>query len=112
MHVGYVRADGQMNGNRDAVLVRGHENAGIRMLNFDDAAGEELPRGFAVADSNAVRKFGEFVDVLAGFGGHAELTFADAGFDVFGSISRKSDFEIVDERGTIHGHSGDEAAFH
>src|SRR2546429_409723 len=112
MHVRYVRANGQMNRNRDAVHVRGHENAGIRMLNFDDAAREKLPSGFAVADSNAVRKFGEFVDVLAGFLGHAELAFADAGFDVFGGVASQGDFKIVDEGGTIHGDSGNEAAFH
>src|SRR6266446_329594 len=112
VHVRDVRADGEMDGDGNAVLVRGNENAGIRVLDIDNAAGEKLSSGFAVADANALGKFGEFVDVLAGFGGHAELAFADAGFDVFGSVAGEGDFEIVDERGAVHGDSGDEAAFH
>jgi len=81
-------------------------------FDFDDAAREKLPGGFAVADSNAMRKFSEFVDVLAGFGGHAELAFTEACFDVFGGVAGQGDFEIVDERRSVHGDSGDEAAFH
>src|SRR5712692_1071944 len=112
VHVRNVRADGEMDGDGDAMLVSGDEDAGIRVLDIDDAAGKKLPSGFAVADADALGKFGEFVDVLAGFRGHAELAFADAGFDVFGSVAGEGDFEIVDERGAVHGDSGNEAAFH
>jgi hypothetical protein len=52
------------------------------------------------------------VDVLAGFAGHAELAGAEAGFYVFGSVAREGDFEVVDERGAVHGDAGDEAALH
>ena len=37
---------------------------------------------------------------------------AEAGFDVFGSGAREGDFEVVDERGAVHGDAGDEAALH
>src|SRR5260370_14691420 len=112
VHVGNVRADGDVDGHRNTVVVSGNEDAGIRMLDWNDAAREELAGGFAVADSSAIRKFGNFVDVLAGFLSHAELAFAEAGFDVFGSAARKRHFEIVNERGAVHGDTGDEAAFH
>src|ERR1700686_3442319 len=48
MHVRNVRADGEMDGHGNAVFVGGHENAGIRMFYFDDAAREKLPGGFTV----------------------------------------------------------------
>ena len=47
-----------------------------------------------------------------GFAGHAELAGAEAGFDVFGGVAGECDFEIVDERGAVHGDAGDEAAVH
>ncbi len=94
------------------MVVGRDEDAGIRMLDWNDAAREELAGGFAVADSSAIRKFGNFVDVLAGFLSHAELAFAEAGFDIFGSAVGKRDFEIVNERGAIHGNPRNEAAFH
>src|ERR1700688_41735 len=112
MHVGDVRADGEMDGDGDAVFVGGYEDAGICVFDWDDAAREELAGGFAVADANAVRELGDFVDVLVGFRGHAELTCAEAGFNVFGGVAGDGDFEIVDEGGAVHGDAGDEAAFH
>src|ERR1700730_2237549 len=112
MHVGNVRADGEMDGDGNAAFVGVNEDAGLRVLDRDDAAREELPGGFAVADAGAVGKFGDFVDVLAGLRGHAEPAFAEAGFDVFRSVAGKSDFKVMDERGAIHGDAGDEAALH
>src|SRR5712691_4960859 len=112
MHVRNVGSDGDVDGHRNTVVVGRDEDAGIRMLDWNDAAREELAGGFAVADSSAIRKFGNFVDVLAGFLSHAELAFAEAGFDVFGSVAGKRDFEIVNERGAIHGNPRNEAAFH
>ena len=100
-----------MDGDGNAVLVRSHEDAGICVSDFDDAAREKLPGGFAIADADAVGKFGEFVDVLAGFGGHSELALAQAGFDVFGGVAGEGDFEIVDQSGAVHGDPGDETAF-
>src|SRR5271155_2087698 len=112
MHVRNVRADGQMNGDRDTLLVSGNENAGGGVFCFDDTAGEELAGGFAVADVEARGEFRNFVDVFAGFGGHAELARAEASFDVFGRVASESDFEIVNECGAVHGDAGDEAATH
>src|SRR5437867_1701239 len=112
MHVGNVGSDGDVDGHRNTVVVGRDEDAGIRMLDRNDAAREELAGGFAVADSSAIRKFGNFVDVLARFLSHAELAFAEAGFDVFGSVAGKRDFEIVNEGGAIHGNPRNEAAFH
>src|SRR6266852_9622403 len=112
VHVRDIRADAEMNRYGNAVFVGSNEDAAICVLDIDDAAREKLSGSFAVADANALGKFGELVDVLAGFGGHAELAFADAGFDVFGSVAGEGDFEIVDERGAVHGDSGNEAAFH
>jgi len=105
MHVRNVRADGEMDGHGDLMLVGSYEDAGIRVFDFDDPAIKELPGGFTVADADAMRKFGEFVDVLAGFGGHAELAFAEARIDVFGGVAGEGDFEIVDERRAVHGDS-------
>src|SRR5467141_1200282 len=65
MHVRNVRADGEMDGHGDLMLVGSYEDAGIRVFDFDDPAIKELPGGFAVADADAMRKFGEFVDELA-----------------------------------------------
>ena len=79
---------------------------------MEDAAAEELAGGFAVADMEARGELREFVDVLAGFAGHAELTRAEAGFDVFGSVASESDFKIVNKRRAIHCDTGDETALH
>src|SRR6266436_5770316 len=112
MHVRDVRADGQMNRHGNAVFVRRREDAAIRVLRFDDAARKKLPGGFAVADANAVRELGDFVEIFSGFFGHAELAFAEAGCHVFGRVSGERDFEVVDQRRTVHGDSADEAALH
>ncbi len=112
VHVRDVRTDGEMDRHGNAVFVRSNEDAGTCVFVIDAAAREELPGSFTVADVDAVRKFGEFVDVLAGFGGHAELAFTDAGFDVFGGVAGQRDFEIMDERRAVHGDAGNEAAFH
>src|SRR6266403_1143708 len=45
VHVGNVRANGEMNGDGDAVFVGGYEDTGIGMLNIEDAAREELSGG-------------------------------------------------------------------
>ena len=50
--------------------------------------------------------------MFASFAGHAELAGVDAGVYVLGSVSRDGDFEIVDERSTIHGDAGYKSAFH
>ena len=112
MHVRDVGADGQVNRHGDAALVRGDEDAGIGVFYFDNIAGEKLPGGFAITDSDAVRKLSDFIEMFSGFFGHAELAFAKAGLDVFGSVARERDFEIVDERRAVHGDSGNESAFH
>ena len=52
-----VRSDGEMDGDGDALFVRGNENAGGRVLYVEDAAGEELAGGFAVADVEARGEF-------------------------------------------------------
>ena len=112
MHVRNVRTDGEMNGDGDALFVGSDENTGGGVLYCEDAAVEELAGGFAVADVKTGSEFREFVDVLASFAGHAELAGAEASFDVFGSISGESDFEIMHECGAVHGNARDEAAFH
>ena len=112
MHVWDVRADGEMNGDGDAVLVSGEKDARFGVFDGNDAAVQKLARGFAVADANALRELGEFVEVVAGLFRHAELARAQTGFDVFGRVPGQSDFEIMDERGAVHGDSGDEAAIH
>src|SRR5260370_18589650 len=94
------------------MLVGGYELAATGVLDFYAASGEKLSGGFTVADADALREFGEFIDVRAGFGGRAEGAVTDACFDVFGGVSGEGDFEIVDERGAVHSDAGDEAAFH
>src|SRR5437667_6596638 len=112
MHVRDVRADGQVNRHGDAAFVRHGKNAGIGVLHFDDATGEKLPRGFAVADADTVRKFRDVVEIFSCFFGHAELAFAKTSFHIFGSVASQRDFKIVNKRSAVHGDSGDEPAFH
>src|SRR5579864_8368655 len=110
MNVRNVRADGEMHGDRNSRAIRGGENALVEMLRVGIFLREELPGGFAEADPRAFRERGHFVERTAGFLGHAEFSFAENGFDVFGSAADHGDFEIVDERGAVHGDSADEAA--
>src|SRR5947207_15229409 len=112
MHVRDVRADGQVNRHGDAMFVRSDEDAEIGVFHFNDAAGKKLSGSFAVPNSYAVRKFGGFVEIFSRFFGHAELAFAKTGFHIFGSVSRKGDFKIVNQRGTVHGNAGNKASFH
>ena len=112
MHVRNVRANREMHSDRDTALVSRDENAEIGMPGFHDTAGEILSGGFAVTDANAVSEFGDLVDAPACFRGHAELAFAEAGLDIFGGATGHSDFEIVDERGAVHGDGGNETFVH
>ena len=82
MHVRDVRADGQVNRHGDAAFVRHGEDAEIGVFHFDDAAGKKLPGSFPVANPNAVSKFGDFVEILSCFFGHAELAFAKTGIHI------------------------------
>ncbi len=111
MHVRDVGADGQGNRDRDARFVSGDENAESSKLCVENAAREELAGRFAVAHADAIGELGDFVEILAGFLGHAEPASAEPGFDIFRSVAGESDFEIVNERGAVHGDRGDEAAF-
>ena len=110
MDVRNIRADGEMHGDGNFRAVRGGENAVVEMLRVDICARQELSGGLAQADASAFRTGGHLVDRAAGFLGHAEFAFAENGFDIFGSAAGDSDFEIMDERGAVHGDSADEAA--
>lgn len=46
------------------------------------------------------------------FLGHAELAFAEAGFDMFGGIAYHSDLESANQGGAVHSYSGDESLLH
>src|SRR6185437_4750577 len=110
MNVRNIRADGEMNRDGDFRAIRGGENALVEMFRVDICARQELPGGFAEADTSAFRQGGHFVERTAGLLGHAEFSFAENGFDIFGRATNHGDFEIVDERGAVHGDSADEAA--
>src|SRR5256885_6430472 len=110
MHVGNVGADGGMDGDGNFVLIGGEENAGGGVLRIEFAGGEKFSGGFAVADASVRRDGGDFVEISAGFAGHAECAGAEAGFHVLGSVAAKSDFEIVNEGCAVHGDSGNGAA--
>lgn len=99
-----------MNRDGDLRVIRGGENAVAEVLRVDIFPREKLSGGFAEADISAFREGGHFVERTAGFLGHAEFAFAENGFDVFGRAADHGDFKIVDERGAVHGDSGDEAA--
>src|SRR5438445_7600438 len=73
MHVRDVRADGEVNGNGDAVLVSSEKDARFGVFDGNDAAVQKLARGFAVADAKALRELGEVVEVVAGLFRHAEV---------------------------------------
>jgi hypothetical protein len=53
MHVGDVGADGEMDRDGNALLVRGHEDAGVGVFYVEDATVEKLASGFAVTDVEA-----------------------------------------------------------
>lgn len=110
MNVRNIRADGEMNGHGDSRGIRGGENALVEMLRVGIFSREELSGGFAEADAGATREGGHFVERTAGLLGHAEFAFAENGFDVFGRAADHGDFEIVNERGAVHGDAADEAA--
>src|ERR1700730_8188705 len=101
-----------MYGDRDAKLVGGGEDAGICVGDIDYSVVEKLAGGFAVSQAGAHGDFCDLVEVFAGFRGHAEGSGTQTGFNVFGGVADESDFEIVDERGAVHGNGGDEAAAH
>src|SRR5487761_300025 len=110
MDVRNIRADGEMNGDGNSGAIGGGENALVEMLRGGFFVAQEFSGGFAEADTSALREGGHFVDGAAGFLGHAEFPFAENGVDVFGRAAGDGDFEIVDERGAVHGDSADEAA--
>src|SRR6266404_168293 len=110
MHVRNISADGEMNGDRYFVLVSGEEDAGGGVSWIELARGEEFSGGFAIADAGISGGGGNFVEIGAGFAGHAKSARAEARFDVFGRVAAESDFEIVDEGGAVHGDAGDETA--
>src|SRR5258706_12539521 len=103
VHVGNVRADGEMHGDGDAKFVGGGQDAGVSVGNVDYGVVEELAGGFAIPEAGAHGNFGDLVQIFAGFRGHPECAGAKTGFDVFGSVAGEGDFEIVDERGAVHG---------
>src|SRR6266436_9096150 len=112
VHVGNIRADGEMYGDGDTKFVSGGQHAGVGIGNIDHGVVEKLAGGFAVAETCAHGDFCDLVEILAGFRGHAECAGAETGFDVFGSVADEGDFEVVDEGGAVHGEGGDEAAAH
>src|SRR6266566_3012601 len=112
VHVRNVRADSEMHRHRDAVFVRHGQNARPGLLRGNNAAGQKLPRRLAISDANPLRQLRDFVQVLSGFLGHAELALAKRGLDVFGSVPGKRYLEIVNERRPVHRDSGDKAAIH
>src|SRR5208283_690775 len=101
-----------MNGDGNPALVGFDQNAGLWVLGRKDAAGQVLTGSLAIADADAVGQLGDFVDVLAGFFGHAEVTFTEGGFNVLRSISCQGDFEIMDHGGAVHGDAGNKSAAH
>src|ERR1700693_1462696 len=111
MHVRDVSADGQMNGDWNASAIGCGHNAGRRVARFRFAAGQELAGSFAIADAGTRGIFGNVVELLAGFAGHAKLTCVDASVDVLRSASCDGDFEIVNHRSAVHGDAGYKSAF-
>src|SRR5208283_1821896 len=101
-----------MNGDGDSAPVGFDQHAGLRMLGRKDAAGQVLSGSLAIANANAVGQLGDFIDVGAGFFGHAELPLAEGGFDILGSIAGHGDFKIMDQGSAIHGDAGNESAAH
>src|ERR1700760_1164464 len=112
MHVRDIRTDRNVNGHGNSQLVGLDQHAGLRKFGREDAAGEILAGSFAVADANAMSQPRDLIDTSARFLSHSELAFAKRGIDVFGGIPHHGNFEIVDERGPIHGDTRDESFAH
>jgi len=74
------------------------------------ACGEQFTGGFAESDVRARGAHGDFVEIEARLFGHAELSAAEDGVHVFGRVADQRDFEIVDQRGAVHGDSADVTA--
>src|SRR3974377_1303748 len=111
MHVRNVRADGEVNRNRDFLLVGGHEHAHVGVLGLEDAAQEILTRGFAVAHPDTMSELGDIVYSRALFPSHAELAFTEGRLHIFRSSANHRNFEIVDEGGTVHGNPANKAVW-
>src|SRR6202035_2621810 len=73
MHVRDVRTNGQMHGDRYALLVGLQQYTGSRIFGFYFSGGEEFSSGFAVADSAEAGGDGNLIEEEAGFRGHAKL---------------------------------------
>src|SRR5215470_6146300 len=112
MHVRDVRANSEMDSDGNLVLIGGDENAGGGMLRIEVAACEKFSGGFPVAYASVSSGGGNLIEKHAGFAGHAESAGVEAGFDIFGSVAAKGDFEIVNEGGAVHGDAGNETAAH
>src|SRR5580700_11671247 len=112
MHVRDVGANGDMDGHRYSIPIRGNKHAVIRKFWRQNAAGEILPGGFAITHANALGEASDFVNTGARFLGHAKLAFANARFDIFRSVADHGDFKIMYERGAIHGDARDKTFAH
>src|SRR5262249_1757929 len=72
MHMGDVRADGEVNGYGNFVPIRGEENAGACMFGIQRAAREKLSGGLTIANAGVSCRGGDLVEICAGFAGHAK----------------------------------------
>ena len=103
-----VGADGEVNRDRNAFLVRGNQNTQLRVSGLHNSTRKVLPGRFAISNADAVSEFGNFIDAGAGFFRHAELAVFEGGIHVFGGIAGDGEFEIVNEGGAVHGDGGNE----
>src|SRR5262245_37979122 len=79
MHVRDVRTDRQVNRDRNAKLVGAIKNAGLRIFAVQCPCRQKFSRAFAITNARKSRCRSDLVEEVAGFGSHAEFTFAKAG---------------------------------
>src|SRR5262249_17348509 len=91
MHVRDVRTDSQMDGDGNALFVRGKKDAGIRVWHIKNATREELASGFAVQNEKTRTILGFLFQVLAFFFAHENFPRAQMAFNVWESIAGEGD---------------------
>src|SRR5579864_505424 len=112
VHVRNIRSDSEMNGDGYPMFVGSGDNAGLRVLCFQNATRKELSRGFSVTDANSISEFCHLVQILSGFFRHAECTGYKPRFHILGSVPGKGDLEIVNQCRAVHRNAGNKAALH
>src|SRR5579871_5937174 len=111
MLVNDICANRFMNRDRNVQPISGSQHAVFSKARFARVY-EVLAHGLAKTQSALISGPDGFMDVSAGLFRYANLALTESGRNVFRGGSRQRDFEIVNQRGAVHGKSRDVTALH